>query len=105
MAEKLLLIRKKHWNCLIIILNKMINIDRNKLISELTVGEFLDLTNNLPTKKEYVYGLKGLAKILGCSRTKASVIKQSGILDDAISQNGKIIVIDKDKALKLFGNK
>ena len=43
----------------------MINIDRNKLISELTVGEFLDLTNNLPTKKEYVYGLKGLAKILG----------------------------------------
>ena len=83
----------------------MINIDRNKLISELTVGEFLDLTNNLPTKKEYVYGLKGLAKILGCSRTKASVIKQSGILDEAISQNGKIIVIDKEKALKLFGNK
>ena len=44
----------------------------------------------------------GLAKILGCSLSKASEVKRSGLLDDAIVQNGKIIVIDKDKALQLF---
>ena len=82
------------------------NIDTNKLISELTVREFLELQNQSKScKKEYVYGLKGLAKILGCSRSKAADVKKAGILDDAIFQNGNIIVIDVEKALKLFGNK
>lgn len=81
-------------------------IDKQKKISELTVGEFLELQNHSKSdKKEYVYGLKGLAKILGCSHSKASAIKQTGILNDAIYQNGNIIIIDKEKALKLFGNK
>ena len=51
------------------------------------------------------YGLKGLAKILGCSVSKASEIKSSGILDEAIIQNGNIIIIDKEKALQLFAKK
>ena len=50
----------------------------------------------------YVYGLKGLAKILGCSRTTASKIKNSGMIDDAISQVGKLIVIDKKKVLEII---
>nr|DAC75495.1 TPA_exp: hypothetical protein [Elizabethkingia anophelis] len=36
---------------------------------------------------------------------QANRIKSSGIIDDAIVQNGKIIVIDKEKALQLFGKK
>ena len=52
--------------------------------------------------KKYEYGLKGLAKILGCSRSTASKIKSSGILDEAICQNGKLIIIDKEKALELL---
>lgn len=49
-----------------------------------------------------MYGLKGLAKILGCSRTTASKIKNSGMIDDAISQVGKLIVIDKKKVLEII---
>ena len=52
----------------------------------------------------YEYGLKGLAKILGCSISKASKIKSSGILDEAIIQKGNIIIIDKKKAIELFAS-
>ncbi len=76
-------------------------IDENKKIGDLTVKEFRSILCQ-PKGKELVYGLKGLAKILGCCRSKASQIKSSGILDDAISQNGKLIVIDKHLALELF---
>lgn len=44
-------------------------------------------------------------KIKGCSRATASKIKSSGIIDDAISQVGNLIVIDKFKALKLISVK
>ena len=70
---------------------------------QLTVEEFLEISKNLNSEKKYVYGLKGLAKILGISISKASKIKSSGILDDAIIQNGNIIIIDIEKALELFG--
>lgn len=72
-------------------------------IWQLTVEEFLEISKNLNSEKKYVYGLKGLAKILGISISKASKIKSSGILDDAIIQNGNIIIIDIEKALELFG--
>ncbi|AQW90051.1 DUF3853 domain-containing protein [Elizabethkingia anophelis] len=83
----------------------MNDIDLNTPIWQLTVGQFMELQNRSNTEKKYEYGIKGLAKILGCSRTKASEIKASGIIDDAIVQNGNIIVIDKEKALQLFGKK
>lgn len=85
----------------------MKNINLNTPLAELTVAEFLELqkltTNH--DKKLYAYGIKGIAKILGCSRSKAADVKKSGIIDDAIFQNGNIIVIDVEKALQLFGNK
>lgn len=70
---------------------------------QLTVEEFLEISKNLNSEKKYEYGLKGLAKMLGISISKASKIKSSGILDDAIIQNGNIIIIDIEKALELFG--
>ncbi len=78
------------------------NIDPQKPLLQLNVGEFLDLLKNSATEKKYEYGLKGLAKMLGCSRSKASVIKSTGILDEAIVQNGNLIIIDKDKAMQLL---
>jgi hypothetical protein len=83
----------------------MKEIDPNTPIWQLTVGEFLEISNGLSSEKKYEYGLKGLAKILGCSVSKASEIKSSGLLDDAIIQNRNIIIIDKEKALSLFGKK
>lgn len=83
----------------------MKEIDPTTPIWKLTVGEFLEISKDLSSEKKYEYGLKGLAKILGCSVSKASEVKSSGILDEAIIQNGNIIIIDKEKALSLFGKK
>lgn len=69
---------------------------------QLTVGEYTQLMKSLMSEKRYEYGIQGLANLLGCSRSKAYNIKATGILDPAISQNGKIIVIDCDLALKLL---
>ena len=82
---------------------QMKNIDPNTPIWQLTVEEFVEVSKNLNSEKKYEYGLKGLAKILGCSVSKASEVKSSGILNKAIIQNGNIIIIDKEKALELFG--
>ena len=78
------------------------NINPKKPLLQLTVEEFLYLQkNNIPEIK-YEYGLKGLAKTLGCSRSKAAELKSTGILDDAIIQNGHLIIIDKEKAMELM---
>ena len=86
------------------------NLDPNTPLFKLTLQELkseliVEIQNQFSTlfpKKKYEYGIKGLAKILGCSRAKASKIKNSGIIDEAIFQNGKIIVIDIEKALELL---
>lgn len=80
------------------------NIDLKKPLFQLTVEEFLSLQQFNRSEKKYEYGLKGLAKILGCSRSKASELKSSGILDDAIIQNGNLIIIDIEKALQLLSS-
>ena len=56
-------------------------------------------------KKEYVYGINGLADLIGCSKTHASRLKSQGIFDEAIIQRGRKIIIDREKALELFNNK
>ena len=81
----------------------MNSMDPKTPIWKLTVEEFLEIAKTVNTEKKYEYGLKGIAKMLGCSLSKASEIKSSGILDEAIIQNGNIIIVDKDKALQLFG--
>ena len=83
----------------------MKNIDPLTPIWKLTVEEFLEVCKELSSEGKYEYGLKGLAKLLGCSVSKASEIKSSGILNNAIIQRGNIIIINKEKALRLFAKK
>lgn len=83
----------------------MKDIDPKTPMWKLTVEEFLEVSKNLNYGNKYEYGLKGLAKILGCSVSKASEIKSLGILDEAIIQKGNIIIIDREKALDLFAKK
>lgn len=85
--------------------------DPDTRIIDLTLGELLDAVEdrvrkvlaNKPSKQEgerrYVYGLKGLAKLFGCSKTTASRIKTSGKIDKAITQIGALLIIDADMAL------
>lgn len=87
----------------------------NKPLISVTVEEFLEaafekfginpeafLEKGAEAKRNLVYGLKGLAKLLGCSQSTAARIKKSGVLDPAISQHEKLIVIDADLALDLL---
>ncbi len=88
---------------------------RNKLLLQLTGQEFVDLLREglglsmlgydepqpMEVKKHLVYGLQGL---YGCSTSTAARIKKSGVIDAAISQTGKIIVIDADLALDLLNS-
>ena len=84
-------------------------------IIDLTVGQLMQLLDKKqapaeikeePEKaKRLVYGISGIAQLFNCSMTTANRIKASGRIDDAITQHGRIIVVDADKALVLFNNK
>lgn len=85
----------------------------NKPLFQLTVKEFLSLQRKedkllqpsnveIEKSKKYVYGIQGLAKLLDCSKTKVHRIKKSGILDEAIIQNGRLIISDAQKVLDLM---
>ena len=54
--------------------------------------------------KHLVYGIKGIADTFGCSIPTANRIKRSGIIDGAITQVGRKIIIDADLALELAAN-
>ena len=89
----------------------------NTPIWQLTVGEFLELQERAmkplheqkeepkPGKKNLVYGIKGLAELLDCSPTTAQRIKNSGVIDRAVTQYGRKLIIDADLTLKLMSGK
>lgn len=88
--------------------------DRNKRIIDMTAGEFADVLFGVlqklttgeekekPTQKRYVYGIAGIAQLFNCSTTTANRIKQSGRIDRAIVQSGRMITVDADLALQLM---
>ena len=93
----------------------MIKIDPNTRLIDLTVGDLMELLESMQGEKaapqavtapdkKYVYGIAGIAQIFNCSMTTANRIKASGRIDRAISQTGRIIVVDADLALELFNN-
>lgn len=55
--------------------------------------------------KKYVYGIRGIANLLNCSIAKANRIKKKGIIDEAIIQEGRSIMVDVELALSLIKNK
>ena len=89
-------------------------ITSNTRIIDLTVGQLMDIiakaqapaVEKAPKQtKRLVYGISGIAQLFNCSMTTANRIKASGRIDEAITQHGRIIVVDADKALVLFNNK
>ena len=90
--------------------------DFNKPVWQLTIGEFMELLDSRTPKIEeknisqnstsikYVYGLAGLAKLIGCSINHASKLKSCGVFDEAIIQNGRKIIVNSEKAIELFKN-
>ena len=79
----------------------------------LTVGQlrdFLAIPNeqkkaiSANNEKRYVYGLAGIRQLFNVSHATAYRYKET-IIKDAVSQQGRKIVVDADKALELFNSK
>lgn len=84
-------------------------------IIDLTVGQLEDLTRawvrsevanakagESHQDKRHVYGLKGLAKLLGCSVTRACQINTSGVIEPALTRLGNLLIFDADMVLALL---
>lgn len=54
-------------------------------------------------QKRYVYGLRGIRELFGVSHATAQRYKNT-FLQEAVSQQGQIIITDAEKALELFKN-
>ncbi|WP_235130079.1 DUF3853 family protein [Chryseobacterium indicum] len=83
---------------------------KKKFVWQMTGEEFLFLINetrNNTIRKDaipkhvrkkidnqYVYGLKGIAKLFGCSVSSAMRLKKSGKINDALVQEGRKIIVD-----------
>lgn len=80
-------------------------ITNNTLLSELTIGQFMELLKTSGHNEECVFGLNGIMELFGCSKPTACKIKKSGKIDAAITQVGKTIRINKRLALELAGRK
>lgn len=99
------------------IYNMNINELMNKPLWQMTGEEFLAIINEKKseeiapvtsdsdrnTSKHYVYGLAGIARLFGCSIPTANRIKKSGVIDKAITQCGRKIIVDSELALQLAG--
>lgn len=57
--------------------------------------------NSQPSNKKYVQGIIGIANLFGCSKSTAQRIKNSGVINDAITQVQRKILVDADLALQL----
>lgn len=74
-------------------------------IMDLTVEEFKELIRSTMAeapRKRIVRGIQGIAEVLQVSTAQAKRIKASGIIDKAITQNGRIILTDADYAVSLY---
>lgn len=89
-----------------------INILLQKPIAMMTGEELIFLINNAcermnvtvsntTKQKRIFYGIEGIAKVFGCSVPTANRIKKSGVIDEAITQVGRKVVVDADLALEL----
>ena len=88
---------------------------KQKALFQLTAKEFLFLQRHASeikinqkdsrtktTSKKYVYGLRGIANLIGGSISSANRLKKSGVIKDAIIQNGRKIIVDSELALELI---
>ena len=69
-------------------------IDKNTKLSDLTVGELLEILGG-GIQPRRIHGVEGLAEYLGCSKRTAQRIKSSGAIDKAIIQQGRTVVFDE----------
>jgi len=76
------------------------------LISDLTVAEFRDLVSvllyNTPHRREQLRGISGIAEALSISISQAKRVKAEGLIDGALTQSGRVILVDVERARQLY---
>lgn len=93
--------------------------DGGRSLSSLTIGEFLEMLDQhlrntgsgnhtgpatpAPTGR-LVFGLRGVQDLFHCSHKQAQYYKDH-VIHEAVSQNGRKIVVDVDRALQLFNQR
>lgn len=95
--------------------------DLSTRVCDLSLEEFLNLAKpivmswvgenkqkNTPLiidTNEYGYGMQAIMELVAGSYSKACRIKKSGIIDEAISQNGRKIIVNMTLARKILHDK
>ena len=94
--------------------NKLFQITDDTPIAMLTVGQLRSVLDSsireriekpvetdTSTPKRYVHGVSGIKQLFSCSYPTAHKLKET-ILKPAVKQQGRVIVVDAELALKLF---
>ncbi len=83
------------------------------LLATLTVADLREIVREIQSEKKtqttaptgrLVHGLKGICSLFGCSHKTAQFYKDH-VIQEAVRQNGRKIVVDADLALKLFNER
>ncbi len=92
----------------------MISVDGNKRAIDLTASEvyamLLEAVEEVTARisppiynkeERYVVGLEGIMQAVGCKKWKACKLHKSGMFNDAISEVGRNMVVDVEKAREI----
>ena len=88
-------------------------IDSKKKLGDLTIADLKNIIEELKSGKtpvasqahgRLVYGLRGIQELFHCSHKQAQYYKDM-VIAEAVSQNGRKIVVDADRALQLFNER
>ena len=71
------------------------------MLKHVLMESFTSVDAEPSSQKRYVQGYQGIATLFGCSKSTAQRIKKSGIIDEAITQVNRKILVDADLALQL----
>ena len=75
--------------------------DHANIVRHVLIENFSSREMEPPSQKRYVYVYKGIAELFNCSRSTAQRLKLSGIIDDAVTQLNRKIIVEADLALQL----
>ena len=75
--------------------------DHEYMLKHVLMESFTSVDAEPSSQKRYVQGYQGIASLFGCSKSTAQRIKKSGVIDDAITQVNRKILVDADLALQL----
>lgn len=76
--------------------------DLKEIIKSVMAEEQKESPPDVRKKQNYVYGVKGLATLVGCSLPTAQRIKKSGIIRSATYQFNKTVMFNADLVLELL---